>query len=154
MLTKMKVALALCGSILVGGVGLAAAQGFGGGPDKAAVMQKYDTNKDGKLDDAEKAQLRADMKAKHEAKKAEMLAKYDLNKDGKLDASERAVMKNDRAQEAFKKADTNNDGQLSLDEFKAMKQHQGMRHGRAGKGHGGRHRGEGARGGFGPKGGE
>src|SRR3954468_6734221 len=30
MLTKMKVALALCGSILVGGVGLAAAQGFGG----------------------------------------------------------------------------------------------------------------------------
>lgn len=135
MLTKMKVALALCGSILVGGVGLAAAQGFGGGPDKATFMQKYDTNGDGKLDDAEKAQLRADMKAKHEAKKAEMLAKYDLNKDGKLDASERAVMKNERAQEAFKKADTNGDGQLSLDEFKAMKQHHGMRHGRGGKGH-------------------
>jgi hypothetical protein len=148
MLTKMKVALALCGSILVGGVGLAAAQGFGGGPDKAGVMQKYDTNKDGKLDDAEKAQLRADMKAKHEAKKAEMLAKYDINKDGKLDQSERAVMKNDRAQEAFAKADTNKDGQLSLDEFKAMKQHHGMRHGRGGKF---RHRGQGARG---AKGGE
>lgn len=146
MLTKMKVALALCGSILVGGVGLAAAQGFGGGPDKAAIMQKYDTNGDGKLDDAEKAQLRADMKAKHEAKKAEMLAKYDLNKDGKLDASERAVMKNDRAEAAFKKADKNGDGQLSLDEFKAMKQH--SRHARGGKFH---HRFGGARGQFGPK---
>lgn len=149
MLTKMKVALALCGSILVGGVGLAAAQGFGGGQGKAGVMQKYDTNKDGKLDDAEKAQLRADMKAKHEAKKAEMLAKYDINKDGKLDQSERAVMKNDRAQAAFAKADKNGDGQLSLDEFKSMKQHHGMRHGRGGKF---RHRGQGARGGFGPKG--
>lgn len=128
MLTKMKVALALCGSILVGGVGLAAAQGAGGSPDKTEV--------------------RAEMKAKHEAKKAEMLAKYDINKDGKLDESERAVMKNERAQEAFKKADTNGDGQLSLDEFKAMKQHDGMRHGRGGKFH---HRGEGARG---QKGGE
>ncbi|HET9987927.1 MAG TPA: EF-hand domain-containing protein [Kofleriaceae bacterium] len=147
----MKVALALCGSILVGGVGLAAAQGFGGGPDKATIMQKYDANGDGKLDDAEKAKLHADMKVKREAKKAEMLQKYDLNKDGKLDPSERAVMKNERAQEAFKKADANGDGQLSLDEFKAMKQHHGMRHGRGGKS---RHRGEGARGGFGPKGGE
>ena len=148
MLTKMKVALALCGSLLVGGAGLAAAQGFGGGPDKATFMQKYDTNGDGKLDDAEKAQLRSDMKAKHEAKKAEMLAKYDLNKDGKLDESERAVMKNDRAEAAFKKADKNGDGQLSLDEFKSMKQHNGMRHGRGGKG---RHRFGGARGQFGPK---
>jgi len=137
MLTKMKVALALCGSILVGGVGLAAAQGFGGGPDKATIMQKYDANGDGKLDAGEKAKLHADMKAKREAKKAEMLAKYDINKE--------------RAQEAFKKADSNGDGQLSLDEFKAMKQHQGMRHGRGGKF---RHRGAGARGGFGPKGGE
>ena len=59
--------------------------------------------------------------------------------------------KGSAAQEAFKKADTNGDGQLSLDEFKAMKQHQGMRHGRGGKF---RHRGQGARGGFGPKGGE
>ncbi|MEO6772216.1 MAG: EF-hand domain-containing protein [Kofleriaceae bacterium] len=147
----MKVALALCGSILVGGVGLAAAQGFGGGPDRASMMQKYDANGDGKLDDGEKAQLRADMKAKHEAKKAEMLAKYDLNKDGKLDASERAVMNNDRAQAAFQKADTNGDGQLSLDEFKAIQQHHGMRHGRHGKFH---QRGAGARGGFGPQGGQ
>jgi len=148
MLTKMKIALALCGSLLVGGVGLAAAQGIkDGGPDKAAVMQKYDTNGDGKLDDSERAKLHADMKAKREAMKAEMLAKYDINKDGKLDKTERAVMKNERAEIAFKKADANGDGQLSLDEFKQLRQHQGMRHGRGGKGH---HRGHKGQGGFTP----
>lgn len=139
MLTKVKVALALVGSLLVGGVGLSAAQGFGG--DKGAAMQKYDANGDGKLDDAERVQLRTEMKAKRAEMKAQMLAKYDLDKDGKLDPSERAVMKNERAAEAFKKADANNDGQLSLDEFKALKQHQG-RHGHFGK----HHRGQGGQG--------
>ena len=144
MLTKMKVALALCGSLLVGGAGLAAAQGFGGGPGKAGMMQKYDANGDGKLDDAERAQLKADMKQKHEEMKQKVLAKFDLNKDGKLDEAERAAMKNERAEEAFKKADINGDGQLSLAEFKALKQHH-MRHGRDG---GFRHRGGGKHGGF------
>jgi EF hand/Synaphin protein len=143
MLTKMKVALALCGTLLVGG--LAAAQGIGGGSGKAGVMQKYDANGDGKLDDGERAKLHADMKAKREAMKADMLAKYDINKDGKLDKTERAVMKNERAEVAFKKADTNNDGQLSLDEFKQLRQHHGQ--GRGGHRH---HRGAGKRGGFTP----
>ena len=79
------------------------------------------------------------------AKKAEMLAKYDINKDGKLDKTERAVMKNERAEIAFKKADANNDGQLSLDEFKQLRQHHGQ--GRGGHRH---HRGAGKRGGFTP----
>ncbi|HEY0253931.1 MAG TPA: EF-hand domain-containing protein [Kofleriaceae bacterium] len=131
----MKVALALCGSLLVGGIGIAAAQpGGDNGGGKARMMEKYDTNKDGKLDDSEKAALRADMKAKHAAKKQEMLAKFDINKDGKLDQAERAAMKNERAQEAFKKADANGDGQLSLDEFKQLRQHQG-RHGKFGRHH-------------------
>ncbi|MEO8844589.1 MAG: EF-hand domain-containing protein [Kofleriaceae bacterium] len=140
----MKVALALCGSLLVGG--LAAAQGVGGGGGKAAAMQKYDANGDGKLDDGERATLRAEMKAKHEAMKANMLAKYDLNKDGKLDKTERAVMKNERAELAFKTADKNNDGQLSLDEFKQLREHDGKQ-GRGGHRH---HRGAGTRGGFTP----
>ena len=97
---------------------------------KPKFSQKYDTNKDGKLDDGERAQLKADMQAKFAAKKAAMLAKYDINKDGKLDKTERAVMRNDRAEEAFKKADKNGDGQLSMDEFKQLRQHNGMRHGR------------------------
>jgi len=138
MLTKVKVAIALCGSLLVGGVGLAAAQGFGGG-GKGKLIQKYDQNRDGTLDDQEKAALRADMKAKHEARKAEMLAKYDTNKDGKLDAQEREVMKSERAELMFKKLDQDGNGQISLDEFKAGQRfarhhHGGMRHHGFGKG--------------------
>ncbi|MFT3698986.1 MAG: EF-hand domain-containing protein [Kofleriaceae bacterium] len=101
----MKVALALCGSLLVGGIGLAAAQPAPQSQDQSAQ--------------------RTEWKAKREAKKQEMLAKFDLNKDGKLDKAERAAMKNEMAEAAFKKADKNGDGQLSLDEFKQLRQHQG-----------------------------
>ena len=139
MLTKMKIALALCGSLLVGGVGIAAAQGIGSGSGKGAAMQKYDANGDGKLDDSERATLRADKKAKHAEMKAKMLAKYDANKDGKLDEAERAVMKNERAELAFKKLDADGNGSISLAEFKAGKAF--ARHG-----HGHKHGG-----GFGPR---
>jgi Ca2+-binding EF-hand superfamily protein len=123
MLTKMKLALAVCGT-LAAGVGVAAAYpgGAGGAGDKAALLQKYDTNKDGKLDASERAAMRAD-------KKAAMLAKYDTNKDGKLDASERAVMKSERAEEAFKKLDKDGNGSLSLDEFKQARMFQHHRKG-------------------------
>jgi len=135
MLTKMKIAIALCGSLLVGGVGLAAAQGFGGHADrKAGMMQKYDTNKDGALDASEKAAMQADRKVKREAKQAEMIAKYDTNKDGKLDQAERDVMKADRAEAQFKKLDKDGNGSISIDEFKAGRMH--ARHGHGGFRHG------------------
>jgi 5-hydroxyisourate hydrolase-like protein (transthyretin family) len=128
MLTKFKLALALCGS-LAGGV--AVAGGFHGGASRADILQKYDTNKDGKLDDTEKAAMKADFQAKHAQQKAEMLAKYDTNKDGKLDDAEKAAMRDARATEAFKKLDTNGDGQLSIDEFKAGRAKMGLhRHAR------------------------
>ena len=134
MLTKMKIALALCAS-LAGGV--AVADGFHGGAGRAEMLQKYDTNKDGKLDDSEKAAMRADFQAKHEQRKAEMLAKFDTNKDGKLDDTEKAAMRDARATEVFKKLDTNGDGQISLDEFKAGRAQMGMhRHARGGFHHG------------------
>ncbi|MBV8760988.1 MAG: EF-hand domain-containing protein [Deltaproteobacteria bacterium] len=116
MLTKLKIALALCGS-LAGGV--AVADGFHGGAPRTEILQKYDTNKDGKLDDTEKAAMKADFKAKHAQREAEMLAKFDTNKDGKLDDAEKAAMRDARATEEFQKLDTNKDGQISLDEFKA-----------------------------------
>ena len=130
MLTKMKIALALCGSLAAGGV--AAAQGFHGGADRAEILQKYDLNKDGKLDDGEKAAMRADFKAKHEKMRAEMISKFDTNKDGKLDDGEKAAMRDTLATERFKKLDTNGDGVLSIDEFKAGQKEHGMRHGRGG----------------------
>lgn len=131
MLTKMKIALAVCGSLVAGGVGVAAAQGFGGGGPRGAVMQKYDTNGDGKLDDQERAAMRADFQAKRQEMKAKMLAKYDINKDGKLEPEERAAMREDRAERQFKRLDTNGDGQLSFAEFKQARRFRGHRgHGR------------------------
>jgi hypothetical protein len=115
MLTKMKLALALCGSLAAGIGGIAAAQGTtdsGPSPDR-----------------------RAEVQAKHSAKWAEMLAKYDTNRDGKLDAAERKVMIDDRAAAMFQKIDSNGDGQISLDEFKAFKESHPMRHARWGKHH-------------------
>ena len=141
MFTKMKVALVICGSLVAGVAGIAGAQGFA--HDRGQMIQKYDTNKDGKLDDSEKAAMKADFNAKRAEKKSEMLGKYDTNKDGKLDPSERAVARDDRMTAMFKKLDTDGNGQISLAEFKAGKQarvggmhHRGRGGHRGGFGHG------------------
>lgn len=63
-------------------------------PSKEA-MAKYDANKDGMLDDAEKAAMKAGAVAKGKATREANLAKYDANKDGKLDETEKAAMKAD-----------------------------------------------------------
>jgi hypothetical protein len=131
---KLTIALALCGSLA--GIGVAAADGFHGGGRRAGMMQKYDTNKDGKLDDAEKAQLKADF----QAKRAAFVAKFDTNRDGKLDDAEKTAMRDARTTAAFQKLDANGDGAISLDEFKAARGKMGMRHAR-GRFHHGMHRG-------------
>jgi len=71
------------------------------GPSKAD-LKKYDTNKDGHLDDAETAAMKADKAAKRQAD----LDKYDENKDGKLSKEEREKKKADEAAaRAAKKAE-------------------------------------------------
>jgi Ca2+-binding EF-hand superfamily protein len=68
-----------------------------------------------------------------EARKAMLLEKFDTNRDGVLDPAEKEVLHQTFAKEAFTKLDTNGDGTLSFDEFKAGK-HGGFRHhGRHGK---------------------
>lgn len=92
MLTKMK--LFVLGAALAGGVGIAAAQTAPSTPDaprslrsekwaakKAEMLAKYDTNKDGKLDDQERAAMR-------EAKTIERFEKMDTNKDGQVSLDE------------------------------------------------------------------
>ncbi|HEV8255205.1 MAG TPA: EF-hand domain-containing protein [Vicinamibacteria bacterium] len=94
------------------------------GMDRARLMEKYDTNKDGKLDDQERAALRQDMEARRAQHRQWLLEKYDANHDGKLDEQERAAMRADRKahrEEFLKRFDTDGDGKLSQSEREAMR---------------------------------
>lgn len=127
MLTKLKLALAIAAPLAAGATTYAVAQG----PDhKAEMIQKFDANGDGQLDDAERGQMKAAFDQKRAEKRAERLAKYDTNKDGQLDKAERIAMRDDLATAKFQKLDKNGDGQLSLDEYKAGAKLGHHRHGR------------------------
>ena len=138
MLTKLKLAMLIATPLVAGAATYAVAQGDGpGGPARAPdeLVQKFDKNGDGKLDDAERAQMKAAFAAKRAEHHKEMLAKYDTNKDGKLDDSERQAMRDDKLTERFKAMDANGDGKLTLDEFKASAGKRAFhRHGRHGHG--------------------
>ena len=135
MLTKLKLALLIAAPLVAGATTYAVAQGDG--PTRKELIQKFDKNGDGKLDDAERAQMKAAFEAKRAEHHKEMLAKYDTNKDGKLDAAEKKVMRDAKLTERFQAMDKDGDGKLTLDEFKAgAGAKQGFhRHGRHGHGH-------------------
>ncbi len=102
-------------------------------------VEKYDTNKDGQLDDSEKQAMKDAFKARQaeaEAKMAEgrqkFMEKFDANKDGKLDEQEKEAMKMgmksdmearraEMQKKMLEKFDTNGDGQLDEQEKEAMK---------------------------------
>ncbi len=135
MLTKLKLALLIAAPLVAGATTYAVAQGDG--PPPKELIQKFDKNGDGKLDDSERAQMKAAFEAKRAEHRKEMLAKYDTNKDGKLDAAERKVMRDDKLTQRFQAMDKNGDGKLTLDEFKAgtWAKRGFYRHGRHGHGH-------------------
>src|SRR5262249_30102507 len=116
MLTKLKLAMLISAPLVAGAATYAAAQDEA--PSKE-LIQKFDKNGDGKLDNAERAQMKAALEAKRTEHHKAMLAKYDTNKDGKLDDAERKAMRDARLTERFKAMDTNGDGKLTLEEFKA-----------------------------------
>ena len=100
---------------------------------RAEMLAKFDANKDGQLDDAEREAARAERKAKREQMRAERMAKLDANKDGQIDDAERTAARAERQAKRFKALDTNGDNVLSIDEFKAG--HEGRKgHGRRGHG--------------------
>lgn len=90
---------------------------------RAKLLEKFDTNKDGKLDEMEKAAMkeeRGQRLDKFIKKHPEFLKKHDANGDGKLDETERKAAH--QAMEAERmKFDTNKDGKLDQTERAAMK---------------------------------
>ena len=84
MFTKLKVVL-ITGAVLLAGAGVAAAQGKGRGLDKAQrkakMLDKFDANKNGALDPAEKD-------AMFDARATKKFEKLDANKDGVLTLDE------------------------------------------------------------------
>ena|SRR6059036_518753 len=74
-------------------------------PARSKLLEKYDKNGDGKLDQSEREAIRKD-------KEAEALKKYDKNGDGKLDKSEREAARADRrkADDSNKPAETKKSG--------------------------------------------
>ncbi|MBA3398319.1 MAG: EF-hand domain-containing protein [Deltaproteobacteria bacterium] len=123
---KLKLTVATAALVLGSLAGFAGAKNLDHG-GRGAMKQKFDTNKDGKLDAAEKDKLKASFKAMHAARKAEALAKFDANRDGQLSDAERATMRDTRMTARFAKLDVNGDGKVTLDEFKAGKQRHGRR---------------------------
>lgn len=94
------------------------------------VMDKYDANKDGKLDDTEKAAVKAEADKLREARRAEMLAKFDKDSDGKLSDEEKKAMRDAReARSEGKKGEG--------------KRGEGKKHGEGKHGEGKHHEGEG-----------
>ena len=149
MFTKLKLALSIAAPLVAGATTYAIANPGGGGEGghevgngRKAMIQKFDKNADGTLDDAERADMKAAFAAKREAHKQQLLAKFDKNGDGTLDDAERAQMKaafaaerDARLAQRFAAMDKNGDGQLSLDEFKAGRETGNHHHGRRWHGH-------------------
>jgi Ca2+-binding EF-hand superfamily protein len=124
---RMFLGIGLAAALAVPAVAVAWPDGEG---RRAKMMEKFDANGDGAIDDAE----REAMKQARQARRAEMLAKYDADKDGTLSDAEHAKMRLDHATQRFQALDVNKDGALSFDEFKAgAERGHGFGHHRGGK---------------------
>lgn len=103
----------------------AAADGKHRGEFKQALLEKFDTDKDGKLSDSERAAAKAQAKERLQEQKA----KFDTDGDGKLSDSERdaaraafAARLKEKHPQLFAKIDSNGDGTLSREEAQAARE--------------------------------
>jgi len=128
--SKKLSAVLIASSLAVGGMAFA-----GEGPRgefRQKMLEKFDRNGDGQLDEAERQEARAFREAKRAERQRVMLEKFDTNRDGKLDEAERKVARDQRREKVFKKIDTDGNGVISLEEFKAAEM-PGGKHGRRGQ---------------------
>ncbi|MGA0854081.1 MAG: EF-hand domain-containing protein [Luteolibacter sp.] len=127
---------ALMGTMLIAGAQGAEkkpkGEGKPGGPPAVPpfLLEKYDTDKDGKLSKEEREAMKADRQKEGEGQRKAMLDKFDTDKDGKISPEEREAMKSGREKEMearrkadFEKFDTDKDGKLSYEEFGKMGEH-------------------------------
>ena len=84
------------------------------------VVKEFDKDGDGKLSDAERAEMRKVMETRMEERRKEMLEKFDTDKDGKLSPEEREKAREANRAEMLKKFDKDGDGKLSEEERKDM----------------------------------
>lgn len=82
-----------------------------GPPVPPEVLEKFDADKDGKLN-----------KEEREAARAAREKEFDKDGDGKLNDEERKAMREDAHKKMLEKFDTDKDGKLSEEERKAMPQ--------------------------------
>ena len=86
------------------------------------LLEKFDTNGDGKLDETERAAAKTAMKERMGGKLKE---KFDTDGDGTLNDTEKAAAKaalQKRHQEMLSKFDANGDGKMEPDERKAARE--------------------------------
>ena len=105
-------------------------------PGDAEIIKRYDTNKDGRLDEAEVAAVKQttlmsgqeekmEKRERMMERQKEWLEEFDQNKDGKLDESEKATMEAmvrarvEKRPKLLKRIDTDGDSKLSDAEWAA-----------------------------------
>ncbi len=104
-------------------------------PNAGKVLQKYDTNQDGVLSDAEKAAARAagTFKGGKGGKGGKGKKRFDANGDGVISDAERQAgfqaMKT-KNPERFKQVDTNGDGTIDASEAQAARNKRGQGQGK------------------------
>lgn len=94
----------------------------------AKMMDKYDTDGDGKLSEQEKATAMSDMQKYKDEKWSDLMQKYDKDGDGMISQEEWTAIKNDKGHykegawsDMISKYDRDGDGKISEQEFSAMK---------------------------------
>jgi hypothetical protein len=134
----MKLVPSVLAAFLLLGSGIALADPGAGGPRhhgmRQKLMERFDTNRNGQLEPAEKAEAERFVAARKAERQQKRLAKFDQNRDGQLDTAElaaadafRAQKKAERRQRRFAQLDQNGDGVISKAEFESAPGKRGPR---------------------------
>lgn len=85
------------------------------------ILAKFDTNKDGKLDEEERKAAREAHGEMDPARKQELLEKFDADGDGELNEDERATARAEMKKRMLEKFDKDGDGELNEEERAEMR---------------------------------